>query len=884
MVTKSLNTVRLNAYTRLILSDNNLMNAFLLFIASLSLFLAIPFYPPLIGFILAIIVAAIGYITKPSFGLIFNVILALFAFAYQSTTFAFVWLIVLSITLFTAFKFWKTITTLEILIFLPFVHSPLNILGGFVYGIMFLMSYKLGAKQSVILSIPSVLLILLLSSIWQIPNYAYFPLNLDLYETSPNLNLQDFPYLLNFDIAFNTAINNLTNFRNLLDFGDTLGLIFSNLLTILFRDTGLIQVIIWTVVLYTPTILSAKIKRGKKYLVFSLLIIPLAYTLIYTIFYGDVNSLPFIYVYSILSALFLYYLELMGFQLSNELKLEKLEEQKKLGMPGVSELTLGGSETSLNDVANYEDVKKEIKDSILIPLEHPEIAYAYKIKPPKGILLFGPPGTGKTMLMRAFAKEIDFNFFYVKSSELLSSLYGESERNISILFEKIRKNTPAIVFFDEIDAIAKDRTKYTTDEVTPRVLTALLQELDGFSDNDSIIFIAATNVPDQLDPALLRPGRIDKIIYMGVPDFEARKKIFAVHLRNVPHDKIDYDTLARMTENFTGADIYNAVKEAINETIKEAKKTGKIIPINMNVLVHVLHSLKPSVSTSLLEKYKRFKIQFERRTEKKQLKQKKLSFKDVADMEDVKKALKEAIELPMKYEEVLREFDITPPKGILLFGPPGTGKTYIVKACEGEFNINMFYVSGAEILQKGFEYGGNVIKDIFNKARDAAPAIIFLDEIDSIAPKRQGMNPILGELLQQLDGIKSLKNVIVIGATNLPELMDEALLRPGRFDKIIYVKPPNKSVREEMFNIHLGKFSSYFDVSKLSSLTEGFSAADISDICKEIKLGLMDVKIGKRAKFNQTDAEQVVLSRRPSITPHMLEKYESFLRKYGERK
>ncbi len=883
----SLTSVKLKAYTQVLTANDKLMNALLVFLGALSLFLAIPFYPFVLAPLLALIPGFIAY-NDPKIGVIVSTIMALFAFAYQSTVFAWIWLLATAIVLFKVWDFWNIIAALQILIFLPFIPFPFSLISGFVYAAMLIISYKVGSKKSLLISIPSVLLILLLSALWQVDNSAYFPVIHNIYFTDSNIMRKEFPSIFDFGDAFETSLSNLTNLRNALDFGPALGTMFEDLIRLLFVDTGFLQLLIWAVVLYLPPFITGRIiKGGKKvelYASLSLLFVPIAYIFVYSLAGLDYRiEMP---VYALASIGLIYFLENWGINLSRELEIRKRKETEEIGLPGVIELTLSAGEKGLEDVANYEDVKKELVESILTPLQKPEIAYAYGIKPPRGILLFGPPGTGKTMIMRAFAKEIDYRIYYVKCSELLSSLYGESEKKFAELFKKARKEAPVILFFDEIDAIAKKRTLSTTDDVTPRILTTILQELDGFRDDKPVIFVAATNVPQLLDPALLRPGRIDKIIYMGPPDYEGRKKIFKIYIKRVPHARIDYDRLAELTERYTGADIANVVKEATRIAAERAKKSGRIEPITMKDLEEVIRNSKPSVTLSQIEEYEKFKLDFERRMGKPQRKEKRkvLTFKDVADMEEVKKALKEAIELPIKYEHLVKEFDIKPPKGILLFGPPGTGKTYIVKASAGEFGVPLILLSGAELLEKGFEHAAEIIKSEFNRARENAPAIIFIDEIETVAPARTGVNPLMGQLLQELDGVRGLDKVVVIGATNLPYMLDKALLRPGRFDKIIYVGPPSKEVRKEIFRIHLGKFAELFDLDKLAEATEGFSGADIASIVREMKLALMEVKMGKRKKFETANALKLIKKRKPSITKSMLEEYERFLEEFGERK
>ncbi|MEM4707278.1 MAG: AAA family ATPase [Candidatus Anstonellales archaeon] len=885
-----LSTLTLRAYAHKLRENESFWNAFLVFLGALGILSVAPFYPPYIIPILAIIAGGIAY-KKPPLGVILSTFLALFSFSYQSTVFGWVFLLVLAFVLFEAWEYWGIIAALQILVFLPFAPFPISLLGGFIYLGMVLAALHFGSHRSVAIAAGSILLVLLLSSVWQVDNAAYFPIKKEIYLTNEDLQVSKPPLdMITIFSGFGIAVGNLFDFATALRLNAALSVVSTNLLRILFMDSGIAQLFIWAAVLYVVSFLPGRIKTKNIEILCSLtlLLVPLFYYPMCMAF--GVEFRMEMVAYAVASVLLIAFAESMGFRFSKELEIIKKEQMKMYGKFGLQELTLSKGEKGLEDVGGYEEVKKELKEAIITPLQKAEVAYAYGLKPPKGILFFGPPGTGKTMLMRALAKEIDYPFFYVKSSEIMSKWYGESEKNITEIFDIARKHSPCILFFDEIDWIGKRRDARARGE-GPEVLSVFLMELDGFRTEKPVIVIGATNVPNLLDPALLRPGRFDKIIYMPVPDMEGRKSIFKVHTKGLPlAQDVDFEKLAKMTERFTGADIANVVAEAKKLAASEAMEKNIIVPIRMEHFIEVIENTKPSVSLSLLEEHEKFKLDFERsmgkikERERKEA-EKKIKFADVANLEDVKNALREAVEMPLLHPELLEEFEVKPVSGILLFGPPGTGKTYIVKAAANEFNVPMLFLSGAELMERGPSQAVEVIKETFNRARENAPAVIFIDEIETVAPAREVVSPIMGQLLQEMDGIRKTKNVVVIGATNLPQMLDPALLRPGRFDKIIYVGPPNKEVREEIFRIHLGNFARMFDLEKLAEAAKDYSGADIASVCQEVKMALAKKKLeGKTPSMTNAEVIKIIQSRMPSISRDMLYVYKKFIEEYGERR
>ena len=870
--------VKAKAYLRLLTAKENLLYVILLYIAAISTFSAIPFYPLLFVPFLAVVPAFIAYSHRPEFGVITLGAMALPAFFYQSTAFAWLYLFFFSLMLFEVFDKWREIIMLFLLVSLPFTPFPMNLLAGFHYLFMLITVLHFSSKRSAFIVTSSLFLIFLLQTLWQtfIP---FYPLSTEGYLTHPLLERKPFILFSTFSAELSQALANVVDFQQLLAFGAVVDVVLHNVMRMLFQDTALIQMLFWNILLFTAAFLTGRVKdrwMETKAAAFLLLAIPFYY-LIYTSMGQPYPAYHALYV--ALSVGIFYVLERNGFRFSREVEAIKREEEKDLAPFGVRELTLSKDVKGLEDVGGYEDVKKELMEAIMLPLQKPELAYVYGLKPPRGILLFGPPGTGKTFLMKALAKEIDYPFFYVKSTAVMSKWYGESERRIREIFERARKKAPAILFFDEIDAIARDRGR--AGEHTASLVTALLQELDGFREDKPIIFVAATNRPDVIDKALLRPGRIDKIIYMRPPNFEERKAIFAKKLSPYPTKDIDLDRLAKLTERFSGADIDRVVREAVLKVAERAKRSGKVEPITQQDLEEIIGKTKPSITTSMLEMYEAFKTEFERRTEEKE-RPPQLTFKDVVDLEKVKKALKRAIELPLKHPELVERYGLEPVKGLLLFGPPGTGKTYIIKAAAGEFGVPLISLSAAELLSQGEGKAAEVLKEAFNKARDAAPAILFIDEIDTIG-SRATTPALFNQLLQEMDGLKSNKGVVVVGATNEPWKVDVALLRPGRFDAILYVEPPNKAVRKALLAYYLGKFASLYDLDRLAELTKGFSSADIKALANDIKAKLLLAEMEGSKLPSQEEIEEIVKKRRPSITPALLKRYKTFLEEYGER-
>lgn len=877
--------------------NEKFLAAVLIYLATLSVLLAFPMFPAYAVPLVALLPAAVTYYNH-IFGTILCVMAGLIAVTYQTPVLGWIYTLVFSITLVTVFKYWFIIAILQIIVFAPFAKG-LGLFGGIIIPVMFLTALRLGAKKSLLVTLPAVYIVLLLTAMWGVDNGAFIVVNHATYEQMRSgipkeiiVPSREPAGFLEMGGAVARAFYGMFSPDVFTYINPLLGLTWNATMALFFGDVGLLQIILIGAVMYfasmLPGVLRGEYRQTYATVVFWLLI-PAYY------FFASVTNNSFhwqMVIYVALTTALVYYLDLKKFSIAGQTSAVLREKEQKFGKFGVQDLGLA-STTKLSDIGDYDSVKKELKDAILMPLQRKDISVAYNIKPPKGILLFGPPGTGKTLLMRALAKELEVGFYYVKASQLLSQYFGESEKNVAEIFSIARKNAPAVLFFDEIDAIGKSREYARGDEAAARVLSTMLEEMDGLTSDNNVLVVGATNVPHMLDKALIRPGRLDKIIYMPLPDMEGRLKILQVQTKGIPLDKgVDLKLLAKKTERFSGADIGNLCKEATRLAANRAVQKERIIPVTMEDFMMVLGSVKPSTTLSMIDDYERFKLDYERRVgEREKEKEKTVTWEDVIGLDDVRRMLKEAIEVPLLHEELLEKYDVKPSKGVLMFGPPGCGKTLIVKAAANEMKVNVFVVSGADLLKKGYEGAVAIIKETFNRARENPPAIVFIDEIESVAPSRnlyssKYVEDVVTQILQEMDGMKELKNVVLIGATNRPEMLDKALMRPGRLDKIVFIPPPLKEQRVEMFKKFLAKVPKEdINYVQLAVMSEGFTGADISSVCQEAKFGLVRESVAgkKESKLRTEDVLRVILQRKPSLTLEMLEEYKKFLDEYGER-
>jgi ATPases of the AAA+ class len=503
-----------------------------------------------------------------------------------------------------------------------------------------------------------------------------------------------------------------------------------------------------------------------------------------------------------------------------------------------------------NDIGGYEDVKKEIREYVEFPLKNKDLAKVYGLRPPKGILLFGPPGCGKTLMMRALASEAKLNFIYVNVSDIMSKWYGESEARLKELFANARKNAPCILFFDEIDTIGVRRETHSGDSVTPRLLSLMLSEIDGLHNDDGVIIVGSTNVPQTLDKALLRAGRFDKLIYIGPPNKQARVEILKVHCGGKPlAPDVDLNRLAEMTERYSGADLANICQEAARKVAIEALESKTERKITMSDFLEIIQRYKPSITLQMLEEFEKFRLDFERRARKSEDGGKegedKVTLDDIGGYQRVKQELRELLELQLKYAKLMDQMKVPPIRGILLYGPPGVGKTMMAKALAKTIDVKLISISVAEIMYKGYEGAVSTIKEVFNRARENRPSIVLLDELDAIASKRSHRSntessKIVNQLLTEMDGIRNLKEVVVIGTTNRIRAIDPALLRPGRFDIIIKMGLPTTEERLDILQKYVGSDScEKVDCKAIAEITEGYTGADLAALAREAKLRVL---------------------------------------------
>ncbi|MEM3400019.1 MAG: CDC48 family AAA ATPase [Candidatus Micrarchaeia archaeon] len=533
------------------------------------------------------------------------------------------------------------------------------------------------------------------------------------------------------------------------------------------------------------------------------------------------------------------------------------------------------------DIGGLKDEIEAIREMVEIPMKHPEVFKKLGITPPKGVLLHGPPGCGKTLLAKAVASETDSHFIALNGPEIMSKWYGQSEENLRKIFEEAKEKAPSIIFIDEIDAIAPKREE-VTGEVERRVVSQLLTLMDGLEARGDVVVLAATNRPNSIDPALRRPGRFDREIEIRVPDAKGRKEIFEIHTRGMPLKDVDIDKLVERTHGFTGADIAalcrEAAMKALRRVIPEIKKLGEgklskeildSLVITQDDFMAALKTVEPSAMREVM------------------VEKPNVHWSDIGGLEDVKSELIEAVEWPIKYPETYKRLGIAAPKGLLLTGPPGCGKTLLAKAVATESQANFISVKGPIVLSKWVGESEKAIRETFKRAKQVAPCVIFFDELDSIAGRRgedvgsKVTERVVDQLLVEMDGLEELHEVVVIGATNRPDLIDPALIRPGRFEKVLYVPMPDKKSREEILKVHTKKMplASDVDFNFLVDKTHGFTGADIAALCREA--GMFAIREDKNAQVvAMRHFKQALEKIKPSLDASIIEEWDKKKKQY----
>ncbi|MEO5612637.1 MAG: CDC48 family AAA ATPase [Sphingomicrobium sp.] len=534
------------------------------------------------------------------------------------------------------------------------------------------------------------------------------------------------------------------------------------------------------------------------------------------------------------------------------------------------------ADVTYDDLGGMKDTIDALREMVELPLRHPEIFQRLGVDPPKGVLLHGPPGTGKTRLARAVANESEARFFHIAGPEIMGSAYGESEKRLRELFEQAAEAAPSIIFIDEIDSIAPKRSQ-VTGEAEKRLVAQLLSLLDGIEPRQNLVVIAATNRPEALDEALRRPGRLDREIVVGVPDEIGRREILGIHTRGMPlAPDVDLDELARRTYGFVGADLAALTREAALESVRRIMPrinlSDEIIPtevldalsVELRDFDNALKRVQPSAMREVMVEAPTIR------------------WDDIGGLDEARDRLREGVELPLKHPEAFRRLGIRPARGFLLYGPPGTGKTLLAKATARESEANFIATKSSDLLSKWYGESEQQIARLFARARQVAPTVLFFDEIDSLVPARGGgfgepqvTERVVNTILAEMDGLEELHNVVVIGASNRPSLIDPALLRPGRFDELIYVGPPDVGGRQRILEIHTSAMPLAKDVKldDLAERTELFTGADLEDLVR--RAGLTALRHGIDAgKVTMADFEAALTETRASVSPEMLEEYE----------
>lgn len=561
--------------------------------------------------------------------------------------------------------------------------------------------------------------------------------------------------------------------------------------------------------------------------------------------------------------------------------------QVKISEKQATDSEMDVPKVSYDDIGGLSNEVSKIREMIELPLRHPELFKRLGVEAPKGVLLHGPPGTGKTMLAKAVAGETSSNFIFIGGPEIMSKFYGESEGKLREIFKEAEENAPSIIFIDEIDSIAPKRDE-VTGEAERRIVAQLLSVMDGLKSRGKVVVIGATNRPNSIDEALRRPGRFDREIEIGVPDRDGRLEILQIHTKGMPlADDVDLERLANRTHGYVGADLSALCKEAamaaLRRVLPEMDMDAEEIPSEMLNRISVtnedfmsaIKDMQPSAMREVL------------------IEKPNVKWEDIGALESAKQELKEAVEWPLKYGKVFEHMDAKPPKGILLYGPPGTGKTMLAKAVATESEANFISVKGPEFLNKWVGESEKAVRDTFRKARQASPCVIFIDEIDSIAPERgtgsdsNVTERVISQMLTEMDGLESMNNVVVIAATNRPDIMDPALLRPGRFDKSIYIGPPDEESRKSIFGIHTrGKpLAEDVDIDRLAHDTDGCTGADIAAICNEAVMTSVRrlVSGGRMPSQEEIDACKVNMSDFTGAIDKFGPKKMEELKEYGRR-
>ena len=549
----------------------------------------------------------------------------------------------------------------------------------------------------------------------------------------------------------------------------------------------------------------------------------------------------------------------------------------------VAVLSFSGGVVTYDDVGGLTDEIQRIREMVELPIKHPELFHRLNIDPPKGVLFYGPSGTGKTLMAKAVSQESNANFITINGPEIMSKFYGASEGRLRDIFREAEENAPSIIFIDEIDSIAPKRVD-TSGEVERRVVSQLLSLMDGLRGRGEIICVGATNRVNAIDEALRRPGRFDREIEFGVPHVNGRKEIFQIHTRGMPlEDDVNLDNYAEITHGFVGADIMAICREAAMFALR------RVLPkINLDEPIpsEVIQELKIKdddfvKSTNLIEPSAMREVMVEVPD---------VSWEDIGGLEEIKEELREAVEWPLKYPKLFEKAGIRPLNGILLFGPPGCGKTLLAKAISTESQSNFIAIKGPEIFSKWVGESEKAVREIFRKARQAAPSIIYFDEIDAISSGRGAYETthtfasIVNQILVEMDGIENRKGIVIIASTNRPDIVDPAFLRPGRFDRLIFVEAPDYNARLKILKVHSKYMPLSEDISleNIAQKTEGYSGADLENVCREAGMQAIREKMTTLDRIEYKHFEFALSKIKSTLPREIIDRYENIAKQLTE--
>ncbi len=878
-----------------IVSRPTFIDAVFAIVAFLAVAAAVGYYPYVAIALIALLVF-VAALYQPFLGLLVLMVVTLPALIYQMPALAWVFLFILSVVLIYGYMHYRTMMLAYILVALAFSHA------GYILFIPFLILTPLvvGFKRAVVVGVVVIIGIVALSGATGVQNSAFILYN----ATAAHAGIagaQVAQYLTpslprlqvgNFFAASGVAYSTFTQ-QQVVNSIDTVFAALADSLAV--QPAYLLQLGVTLAMAFLIDLFV--VTRRSKYKGTEASIIGLAYpaAVLGLSLYASIPvnyALPF--VSFALAPAGLAVLELYNVRIVKALDVKKQDVRMKFG-EAFEDLEQGNVTDTFESVGNYEAVKKELREAIINPIEQRGVSRAYNVNPVKGIIFFGPPGTGKTMMMRALANEIHAGFYYVKSANLVSAYPGESEKTMSNIFAIAKKHAPCILFFDEIDNIASSRLA-ENDDTHRHLLSQFLQEMDGFEKLNRVLIVGATNIPNALDSAALRPGRMDRVIYMYLPGAAGRKKIFDIYLSKLPLAKdVDLDKLAEATERFSGADIKGVCDSVAQMVAQEAAVEHRIIGITMEDIMNIIHTTKASTSLAQVEEYNKFKLDFERShgmAQKQEEGGETVSFDDVVGLDEAKKAIVEAVQIPLMHPDLIAKYDIKNINGILLFGPPGTGKTMLMKAVTHELRgVTMLELNGSMIQQAGLDRATATIKETFYRAMENKPAVIFIDEIDGLITTRsvasEYTSQVITEFLQEMDGIRKNAGVVVVASTNTPDILDPAILRPGRFDKLIFVKPPDAAQRAQLFREYLMRAPTdkALDFTRLGAETKGFTGADISNVCREAKTRILEhaMKSGAEEKIMTEDVLDILHRAKPSAPDMVMSSYLAFYARYGQR-